>query len=155
MLIIIVVLFFGLLYYMVSNTGVEVTGKLGEVPEELIESSTKILVNDNYVSMKDNGVLVLEESGTIFDIVLVDKKKIALKVNNKFLSIHYLPLYKEIYEVLVDCENIQNITCHLMLKKKKKNFYIKFYNGLYLCTDSGILCASKDKHKIAWLKFDT
>lgn len=119
-----------------------------------------ILSNKKYLCVNpSNSLLYLSdkiENAYIFKIHKISQRKYVIKSIelNKYIMINYTILYKNQYDVLVNSDTINNISCQLIISKRKNKYYAKFYNGHYLCGDiNGNLYASLDRKERLLFKF--
>lgn len=138
-----------------------------EEPEEEIKDSALVYI----VHKKKYCVSVNEKLNTLnldiprnAEVFKLTKKKDSDRIGLESLTckgmimINCTAFYNKTYDLNLKGKTLDNMAVQLKLKRnmKNKNYYLKFYNNYYLCTDrNGYLFAGKDKKDIMYFKFES
>lgn len=175
MLIFIVLLFFVLLYLLIVLDDPKPKKDTVVEKEPILPDSALVYLihNEKYFLRVNDGTgyLYLDPShGEVFKLVKkedpdLDKLEKEGKVNNRiglesttykgFVMINCTAYHNDEYEVNMNACTIDNNAAQLklMYSKRKKNYYIKFYNNYYLSVDkNGNIYAHKNKKNVLYFQ---
>lgn len=134
------------------------------VSNKFMDKALPVAINTNALGMY---VTVIKSKAEVFKLIQgpLDEPKpyvLLLSTTNQYLlSINYTNYFQHEYDTLLNGASTQNTTCHLYLKKFKRDkyntktylkgtkYYIQFANKYYLSIDSNsILYASSNKEHL-------
>lgn len=138
-----------------------------EQPEDpLIDSALVHIVHKNkyYVSVNEKLNTLNLDIPRNAEVFKLTKKQESDRIGLESLTckgmimINCTAFYNKTYDINLKGQTLENMAVQLKLKRnmKNKNYYLKFYNNYYLCTDkNGYLFAGKEKRDALYFKLES